>query len=40
MKCWAEIDFGTLSVLADAETKLHFSVGRVKNGTRVYIGDL
>ncbi len=40
MKCWVEIDFGTLSVFADAETKLHFSVGRVENGIRLYIGDL
>ncbi len=40
MKCQVEIDFGTLSVFADAEMKLHFLVGRVKNGTRVYIGDL
>ena len=40
LKCWAEIDFGTLSVLADTETKLYFLVGRVENGIRVYIGDL
>ena len=40
MKCWVEIDFGTLSVFADAKMKLHFLVGMVENGTRVYIEDL
>ena len=37
MKCWVEIDFWTLSVVADAEMKSHFLVGRVKNEIRVLL---
>ncbi len=37
MKCWVEIDFGTLSFFVDAEMKLYFIVvRRVENGIRVY----
>ena len=39
MKCQADIDFGTLSFFGDEEMKLYFLVGRVENGTRMYIGD-